>query len=292
MILQETYTLANGAEIPKLGLGTWKVGDEEVEPAVRHAVEIGYRHIDTAQAYGNESGVGRGLRAGGVAREDIFVTTKLAAEVKTYDEAVTAIDGSLRTLGLGAIDLMLIHCPQPWAEFGGENRYFEGNREAWRALEEAHRAGKLRAIGVSNFEKEDLDNILGSCSVKPMVNQILVHIGNTPADLIRYTRGQGILVEAYSPIAHGELLKNRAVADMARKYEVSIPRLCIRYTLQLGLISLPKTANPDHMRDNADVDFVISDEDMDRLRTMGPIEDYGEAGEMPVFGGGSEGSSG
>lgn len=197
--------------------------------------------------------------------------------------AVAAIDQSLRTLGLDTVDLMIIHSPQPWAEFGAEDRYLEGNREAWRALEEAYEAGKLRAIGVSNFETQDLDNILGSCSVEPMVNQILAHVSNTPEDLIRYTQGRGILVEAYSPIAHGELLKNQVVADMAERYGVSVPQLSIRYTLQLGLLPLPKTANPAHMRDNAEVDFVISDADMDRLRNVDPIEDYGEASAMPVF---------
>ena len=283
MILNETYTLANGVEIPRIGLGTWMISDEAVEQAVQDALEIGYRHIDTAQAYGNERGVGDGIRASGVAREDVFVTTKLAAEVKSYDEAVSAIDASLESLDLETIDMVIIHSPQPWAEFDGEDRYFEGNREAWRALEEAYDAGKLRAIGVSNFEQQDLDNILESCSIDPMVNQILAHVSNTPSDLIEYSQDQGMLVEAYSPLAHGEVLKNEDVAEMAEEYGVSVPQLSIRYTLQLGLLPLPKTANREHMKENADVDFVISDEDMDRLRTVDPIEDYGEAREMPVF---------
>lgn len=285
MILNETYTLSNGVEIPKLGLGTWFIDDKDAGQAVQAAIEIGYRHIDTAQAYGNEAGVGEGIKASGVAREDMFVTTKLAAEAKSYEEAASAIDRSLQAMGLDYIDLMIIHSPKPWAEFHGEDRHFEGNREAWKALEEAYEAGKLRAIGVSNFEQSDLDNILDSCSVKPMVNQILAHISNTPIELIQYTQDKGILVEAYSPIAHGELLDNREVADMAEKYGVSVPQLSIRYTLQLGLLPLPKTANPAHMKDNADVDFVISDEDMDRLRNVQPIEDYGEASVMPVFAG-------
>jgi len=243
MTLNETYTLPNGVEIPKLGLGTWMISDEDVAQAVQDALEIGYRHIDTAQAYGNETGVGKGIRASGVAREDLFVTTKLAAEIKLYDDAVAAIDGSLQRMGLDYIDMMIIHSPQPWMAFGEYDRYFEGNREAWKALEEAYAAGKLRAIGVSNFTEPDLDNILASCSVQPMVNQILTHIGNTPFDLIQYTQDRGILVEAYSPIAHGELLKNEDVAEIAERYGVSVPQLSIRYTLQLGLLPLPKTAN-------------------------------------------------
>lgn len=285
MILEETYTLSNAVEIPKLGLGTWFISDQDVVQAVQDAARIGYRHVDTAQAYQNERGVGEGIRASGVNREDVFVTTKLAAEVKSYKEAVSAIDESLQTMGFDYIDMMIIHSPQPWREFGEEDRYFEGNREAWRALEEAYRAGKLRAIGLSNFEEQDVENILESCSVRPMVNQILVHVSNTPQDLIQYTRGEGLLVEAYSPFGHSELLKNDQVAKIAEEYGVVVPQLAIRYLLQLGLLPLPKTENPEHMRTNADVDFVISEADMDALKDLEPIEDYGRASRFPVFGG-------
>jgi diketogulonate reductase-like aldo/keto reductase len=246
-------------------------------------VKIGYRHIDTAQAYENERGVGEGVRACGVNREDLFVTTKLAAEVKSYKEAVASIDASLKTMGLDYIDMMIIHSPQPWAEFRGQDPYFEGNREAWRALEEAYKAGKLRAIGLSNFEKADIDNILESCSVNPMVNQILAHIRNTPEELIHYSQDKGMLVEAYSPFGHGEILRNEEIMEVAGKYSVSVPQLCIRYTLQLDLLPLPKTANPDHMKSNAEVDFVISEADMERLKNMERIKDYGEASVFPVY---------
>lgn len=285
MVLEERFTLSNGVEIPKLGLGTWFISDEDVVQAVKEATQLGYRHIDTAQAYQNENGVGKGIKACGVKREDLFVTTKLAAEVKSYDEAVASIDNSLKTLGLDYIDMMIIHSPKPWMEFHEDDHYFEGNREAWKALEEAYKAGKLRAIGVSNFEKEDIDNILESCTVKPMVNQILAHISNTPKELIDYCQDKGILVEAYSPVAHGELMKNQDVIKMAEKYGVSVPQLSIRYVLQLDLLPLPKTANPAHMKNNAEVDFVISDDDMEVLKNMKTIEDYGEASMFPVYGG-------
>ena len=285
MILEEKYTLSNGVEIPKLGLGTWMINNGIVGQAVVDAVKIGYRHIDTAQAYHNESGVGEGVKACGVKREDIFVTTKLGASIKSYKKAVDSIDKSLKSLCIDYIDMMIIHSPQPWTKFRGEDHYFEGNREAWRALEEAYKAGKLRAIGLSNFEKIDIDNILESCSVKPVVNQILAHIGNTPFELIKYTQDKGILVEAYSPVAHGVLLKNQEVTKIAEKYNVSIPQLCIRYTLQMGLLPLPKTANPAHMKNNADVDFVTSEEDMDYLKNVERIKNYGNASIMPVFGG-------
>ncbi len=285
MILKEKFRLSNGIEIPKLGLGTWFISDEDAAQAVKDAVELGYRHIDTAQAYQNEQGVGEGIRTCGVKREEIFVTTKLAAEVKSYGEAVASIDQSLKTLGLEYIDMMIIHSPKPWMEFHEENAYFEGNREAWMALEEAYKAGKLKAIGLSNFQQADIDNILASCSVKPMVNQILVHISNTPTELIEYSQEKGILIEAYSPIAHGELMKNEAVKSIAEKYGVSVPQLSIRYCLELGLLPLPKTANPAHMKHNAEVDFEISGADMEILKNMKQIEDYGDASIFPVYGG-------
>lgn len=285
MMINETYTLANEVKIPKLGLGTWMIADDKVGAAVQEAVKLGYRHIDTAQAYANERGVGEGVRACGLPREALFITTKLAAEIKSYEGAAAAIDESLNKLGLESIDLLLIHSPKPWYEFHKEDRFLEGNREAWRAMEDAYKAGKLRAIGVSNFEREDLENILSSCTIKPHVNQVLAHISNTPAELISFCQEQGILVEAYSPIAHGELMKNEQIKAVAEKYGASIPQLAIRYTLQLGLLPLPKTANPAHMQSNAEVNFQISDEDMELLKNLPRIKDYGAASGMPVFGG-------
>ena len=282
-ILNETYTLSNNIMIPKLGLGTWFIVDDKAAQAVRVAVEIGYRNIDTAQAYGNERGVGEGIRTAGVAREVLFVSTKLAAEIKDYDAAVAAIEGSLAALDIGYIDLMLIHAPQPWDDFRGGD-YSEGNLAAWRALEEGHQVGKIRAIGVSNFLEPDLENILDHGTVAPHVNQILVHAGNTPSDLIAYCEEKSILVQAYSPIAHGEILNNPTVQAIAAKYAVSVPQLCIRYTLQLGTVSLPKTTNPDHMGTNAEVDFEITTEDMETLRTLDE-RDYGEHAVFPVYSG-------
>ncbi|SMO65304.1 aldo/keto reductase [Gracilimonas mengyeensis] len=283
MILEEKYTLSNGVEIPKIGLGTWFVNGDEAVNIVKEATKAGYRHIDSAQAYQNEEEMGKGIRESGVDREELFITTKLAAEIKSYDEAVKSIDESLEKLGLEYIDLMIIHSPKPWKDFQGEERFFEGNLEAWKALEEAYEAGKLKAIGVSNFEKEDLQNILDNGTIKPMVNQVLAHISNTPFELIEFCEENEILVEAYSPIGHGELLGADDLEEMADKYDVSVPQLCVRYDLQLGLLPLPKTSNPEHMKSNAAVDFEISEEDMATLKNRKPIEDYGESSKFPVF---------
>lgn len=285
MILQKTYRLENGVSIPKLGLGTWFIEDDKAAQAVRDAVAMGYRLVDTAQAYGNERGVGEGVRTCGLPRKDVFVTSKVAAEAKTYEEAARSIDETLDKMGLEYLDLMIIHSPQPWAEFRVENRYFAENREVWRALEDAYTAGKLRAIGVSNFLQDDLENLLSGCRIRPMVNQILLHITNTDRALLDYCRAQGILVEAYSPIAHGEALKNPAITKMARKYGVTPAQLCIRYVLQLGAVALPKTANPAHMRDNGMVDFDISEQDLQTLKSLKKIESYGKFDVFPVFSG-------
>ncbi len=283
---QNTLTLNNGVKIPQLGLGTWFIDDDKVADAVKAAVALGYRHIDTAQAYGNERGVGEGVRTCGVPREELFVVSKVAAEHKTYESAAASIDETLAKMGLDYLDMMIIHSPQPWVEVNqSENRYVEGNRAAWRALEDAYKAGKLKAIGISNFQVGDIESLLETAEIKPMVNQILCHISNTPLELVEYCQKNGIAVEAYSPIAHGEILHQPEIQAMAEKYGVSVPQLCIRYTLQLGTISLPKTGNPEHMKTNAEVDFEISAEDMEVLKNFKHIENYGANSGFPVYGG-------
>ena len=284
-IFDETLTMNNGVKIPKMALGVWEIPDAQTPEAVEAAIDMGYRHIDTAQAYGNERGVGEGVKKSGIPRDEIFVNSKVAAELKNYKDAKASIDETLNKMGLDYLDMMIIHNPQPWNEVNQSNdRHFEGNLEAWRAMEDAVKEGKLRTIGVSSFEKEDLDNIIKNSSTKPAVNQILVHIGETPMDLINYSQENDIVVEAFSPIAHGAALNNPDINKMADKYGVSVPQLCIRYDWQLNCVVLPKSANPAHMKSNAEIDFEISAEDMDKLKKFTPV-DYGQAGVFPVFGG-------
>lgn len=286
MIFKETYTMNNEVKIPKLALGTWLIENGKAANAVCEAVKIGYRHIDTAQSYGNEQGVGEGIRKCGIPREEIFVTSKVAAEHKTYRSAADSIDETLSKMKFDYIDMMIIHSPQPWNEVNqSENRYFKENKEVWKALEDAVKAGKIKAIGVSNFLQKDIDNILQDCEIYPSVNQILAHISNTPFDLINYCGEKNILVEAYSPIAHGEALKNELIKEMADKYNVSVAQLCIKYDLQLGMVVLPKTSNPNHMKSNAELDFIISNEDMKVLKNIEHIKNYGQHSKFPVFGG-------
>ena len=206
-MFDNSIVLNNGVKIPQLGLGTWFIDDDKAADAVKAAVEIGYRHIDTAQAYGNERGVGEGVRTCGIPRNELFVVSKVAAEHKTYEEAMAGINETLEKMGLDYLDMMIIHSPQPWAKVNQcEDRYVEGNRAAWKALEDAYMAGKLKAIGVSNFLIEDIESLLETAKIKPMVNQILLHISNTPMELVEYCQKNSIVVEAYSPIAHGEIL--------------------------------------------------------------------------------------
>ena len=286
MIFEETFTLSNGVKIPKLALGTWLIEGAAAKDAVKNAIEIGYRHIDTAQAYGNEAEVGEGIRESGIKRDEIFVTSKVAAENKSYSSAIESIDNSLYKSKLDYLDLILIHSPQPWKEVNqSDNRYYEENKEVWRAMEDALKAGKLRSIGISNFLEDDVKSITEDCTVKPMVNQLLAHISNTPLELIEYCQKQGIIVEAYSPIAHGEALKNPIIRKVSDNYGGSPAQLCLKYALQLDMVILPKTESVQHMRENAQLDFEISAEDMELLKNIEHIKDYGASSFFPVYGG-------
>ena len=270
MIRNETFILSSGLTIPKIGYGTWQIKNEDAPRLVKEAIQCGYRHIDTAIGYNNEIGVGEGIRASGIKREDLFITSKIPDFVKSYEEAKQCIENSLKRLGLEYLDLMLIHTPRPWDLLWDKNahQYYEENVAVYKAMEEAYEAGKLKHIGISNFQIHDIENILANCKIKPHVNQICVFIGETPFGLIEYCKDKGILVEAYSPVGTGRLLKNERVIEMANKYGVSVAQLGIRYCLELGTLPLPKSSSLSHMENNLDVDFEIQDKDMKLLKEM------------------------
>ncbi len=260
--------LNNGKDIPNIGLGTWNIKNSVASEAVQEAVKVGYRHFDSARVYFNEQGVGDGIRSCGLPREDLFVTSKIFPGFFTYRNPVKAIEKSLKRSGLDYFDLMLIHWPRPQIFASKNKHYFNENLKMWRAYEDAYKQGKLKAIGVSNFEIEDLKHLIEHAEIKPMVNQIRVHIGHTPLELIAFCQKEGIVVEAYSPIARGRENHNEAIKKIADQYKVSVPQLFIKYTLQLGLVTLPKTSNPSHMEENLNIDFVITNEDMDKLKAI------------------------
>jgi len=272
-ILTEDFTLANGVLIPKLGFGTWKIPNDVAPQAVASALAAGYRHIDTARVYRNEDGVGQGVKASGVPREQVFITTKIPSSLKTFDEIEPCVDESLRLLGTDYIDLLLIHAPKPYPPQPGddEKTYFDENAEVWQAMEEVYGAGKARSIGVSNFEIPDVQNLLDTCHIEPMVNQIEFHVGCTQDELTGFCQLHDILVEAYSPLGIGQLLDNPDLAIVAARCNVSVAQLCIRYALQLGTLPLPRSVNPDHIIENTKVDFEISDTDMAALDSVAVV---------------------
>jgi diketogulonate reductase-like aldo/keto reductase len=262
--LTDTFTLSNGVAIPKIGFGTWQIPDgSPAYDSVTAALEAGYRHIDTARAYGNEESVGRAIAESGLAREDVFLTTKLPAEVKTYDGAHASFEKTIAALGMESVDLYLIHAPWPWNEMGAD--YRAGNIEAWRALEEIYESGRARSIGVSNFTVADLESLASGSRLVPHANQIRYFIGHHQQETSEYCDANGILVEGYSPLATGAILENADIQAIADRYERSVAQLSIRYVLQKGVLPLPKTTTPSRIIENADVDFEIDDADMSYL---------------------------
>lgn len=261
----DTVTLSNGVKIPCVGYGTWQTPDGEItKECVKNALEAGYRHIDTAFAYGNESSVGEGLKASGVARDDIFVTTKHWVTERGYEKTVAAAENSMKLLGLDYLDLYLVHWPcvekisPEWEEI---------NLDTWRGFEKLYKDGKIRAIGVSNYQAKHLDVLLKNAEIKPMVNQLEYHPGYTQSDNIAFAQANGMLVEAWSPLGSGAVLKDAGLNAIAAKYGKTLAQLCIRFALQSGIVPLPKSTNPARIKDNMNVfDFSITDEDMLALK--------------------------
>lgn len=253
-------------EIPSPGLGFWQISKEDAKRVFIEGYQIGYRHFDTAIAYRNESEIGEAIKELKLKREDFWLTSKIPAEIKNYKDAKKAIDESLVRLGVGYLDLMLIHAPKPWALMLLPGpRFHNGNREVWRAMIEAKKAGKIKNIGVSNFTVKDIKNIQEYSDEPIFANQILIHVGCVPTDIIDYCHKNNIVVEAYSPLGVGRLLSNKTINEIAEKNNVSPARVCIKYAALLDTIPLPRSRSYDHMKDNFNYEFELPKEDKKEL---------------------------
>lgn len=262
--------LRNGIEIPDIGFGTWSIPYGEVcERAVFEAIRAGYRHIDTAGAYGNERSVGLGVKAAiheGLIkdRSDVFITSKLWNSNRSYNKAFRGFDKSMRNLDLDYIDLYLIHWPANKMKYKNPD---EVNAVTWEALEELYTEGRVRAVGVSNFLPPHLEELKKSAKVLPMVNQIELHVGYMQKEVVEYNNNNGIITEGYSPLGTGALLDNEILWEMAKKYQTTVSNICISFLRKRGIIPLPKTTSPDRMSGNLRL-IRIEEEDMDILYNL------------------------
>lgn len=278
MTLQDTYTLNDGVKIPVVGFGTWQMPDnEDTAKIVEHAIDTGYRHIDTAAVYKNEKSVGLGIKnaidKGTVTREELFVTTKLWNDDHTYELATKAIDDSLERLGLDYVDLYLIHWPNP---IKYRDNWQESNTVSWRAMEEAQAAGKIRSIGISNFMPRHLDALLETVNVMPSVNQILLNPSEMQPETVAANKKHNILSSAYSPLGQGKIFEIEELTEIGKKYNKTEAQIILRWSLQHGFLPLPKTSTFSRVEENADIfDFELSEEDMETINSF-----KGRAGQM------------
>ena len=263
----EHYTLSKGVQIPKIGFGTWQIPDgEEAYNSVAHALKVGYNHVDTAQIYGNEVSVGRAIADSDLAREDIFLTTKVWNDKHDYDLAKASIDESLEKLGVDYVDLLLIHWPNPEPI---RDHWKEGNAGAWKAMEEAYKEGKVRAIGVSNFMQHHLEALFETAEIKPQVNQVLLAPGCSQEELVTFCEANDILLEAYSPLGTGTIFSSDVAKEVAEANGKSVAQVALRWSLQKGFLPLPKSVTPKNIESNLDIfDFELSAEDVAKLDTI------------------------
>lgn len=264
-----TVRLNNGVEIPVIGFGTYKATGDDGWKVVLEAIEAGYRHLDTAMLYENEQDVGRAAKESGIPREEFFITSKLNRNRLGYQRAKDEFEESCRKLGTDYLDLYLIHWPRP--DYGNPDydNWEELDRESWRALEELYQDGRIRAIGVSNFLPHHLENLMKTAEIVPAVDQLELHPGYLQEDAVRFAREQGIAIEAWSPIGRGRLMENPVLTELAVKYGVSVPHLCLAFDLQEGFIIIPKSTHRERMEENLHPDDIhINDEDMERIRLM------------------------
>lgn len=269
--LTDHFTMYDGGRIPCIGYGTYKTPDAEAYDAVMAAVKAGYRHIDTAAFYKNERGIGRAVRECGVPREELFITSKVWNTDRGYENAKRAFAETMERLSLDYLDLYLIHWPANKKQFG--ERAEQINAETWRALEELHAAGKIKAIGLSNFLPHHIEDLMKTAEIKPMVDQIEFHPGWAQLEVSEYCQKNDILVEAWSPLGRKDALDNKVLQGIGDKYKKSAAQVCIRWVLQHGILPLPKTVSPERMAENADVfDFELTEDEMqkvDKLENLG-----------------------
>jgi diketogulonate reductase-like aldo/keto reductase len=280
--LTDCYKLSNGVEIPCIGFGTWQTPDGEVAvSSVLSAIEAGYRHIDTAQAYGNEESVGIAVRKSGIDRSEIFITSKLGNDEHGYEKTLAAFEGTMKRLGMDYIDLFLIHWPNPIA-FRGE--WEVANIGTWKAFEELYNAGRIRSIGVSNFRKRHLQELKRTAKIVPMVNQIRLCPGDTQKDVVGYCRSRNILLEAYSPFGVGKIFEVPEMRELAKKYGKSIAQICVRWSLQREYLPLPKSVTPSRIKENTEVfDFELEAEDVRLIANLKGCVGYSEDPDMTTF---------
>lgn len=265
--LTDCYTLSNGVQIPCIGLGTWQAkSGKETADAVTHALRLGYRHIDTAAAYRNERSVGAAIARSGIKREEVFVTSKLNNPDHGYEQTLAAFDKTLNELGMDYLDLYLIHWPNPIMH---RHHWQEANAGTWKAFEELYTAGKIRAIGVSNFLPHHLNELLKTTNITPMVNQIRLCPGDTQDEVVNYCKEKQILLEAYSPLGTGKIFEVHELQQIAAKYGKSIAQICIRWSLQMGFLPLPKSVHFSRIDENSQVfDFKLDDYDMKLITNL------------------------
>ena len=258
------YTLSNGVTIPVIGFGTWQVKNgDETYYSVMEALKAGYRHIDTAEAYGNEESVGRAIKDSGIPREELFITTKLWNSHGTYDETKKAFEQSLKRLGLTYVDLYLIHWANPIKH---RANYEVRNAEVYRAMEDLYFEGKIRAIGVSNFMVRHLESLLKTARVTPMVNQLFINPSDQQAEVVSFGEEHIILTEAYSPLGTGKIFEVESLGKLAAKYQKSIGQVVLRWSLEHGYLPLPKSVTPSRIKENlAILDFTLEEEDILQL---------------------------
>ena len=273
--LTDCFELNNGVPIPCLGFGTWQTpGGVSALSSVKEAIKAGYRHIDTAAAYGNEESVGQAVQESGVPRKELFITSKLANPAHGYENTRAAFEATMQKLNLDYLDLYLIHWPNPLKY---RSNWEEANAETWRAFEEFYRAGRIRAIGISNFHPRHIEALLKTASVIPQANQIRLCPGDTQDEVADYCRGKNILLEAYSPLGTGKIFEVPEMQELAKKYQRSVAQLCIRWSLQRGYLPLPKSVTPERIWENTKVfDFELSPEDMKAIAELKGAAGYSQ----------------